>query len=443
MKKQISLLFSLSFLFISLFFYSNANAAPVVHCNGFKLAQYNLQGDYGQNSLAKTDGFLINNFGPTFSSSILGSVKPETLEKCVQLSTAKLAQDKGKGTINLDADCTPTEEEAKRCAAMELISYNNSTMRGMGGGGLLGFSAKLEGATKEPLPFYLAYYFNKNVQKIPVVRNTAFAATGSEYGGPFLDAIYTYWEIFRNGAYLFMSVVMLIVGILIMGRNKVDAKAAITVQQVLPQIVIALILITFSYPIGAAGASLAYNIRGNIETTKFFESMNVGQYFGGPTVVGIVTSLGLGTIFGIFTGVGSFLAIIVAITGLVVLIFYMLVLLKVFGIYLKMLMAIVTAPLTFALGALPGNQKITTNWFMAFGANMLSIPAIAIGLSMVNWMVADIGLGGFVDTNTMGAWGTNVFTSLITPVIAIYGYKIVLDIPGKIEEALGVGGKKK
>lgn len=444
MKKQISSIISLFLLTFSLGFYNKISFAREIHCNGYKIAQKDLSDDHGMNSLGKTQGFIISNFLPSFSSQLLGGVKPETLEKCAIQSSAALAEEKFPGQTTLGSDCEQTEAEAKRCAAMALVAQDSKYYtQEKGTSGLLGLAARLESATKEPVPVNLAYYVNKNAQKIPFIKDTAFAATSREYGGFLIDSIYTYWQLVRNAAYLFMSIVMLIIGILIMGRNKVDAKAAITIQQVLPQIIIALVLITFSYPIGAAGASLAYNIRGNIETNTFLSELGMGSIpvastTAGLTIAGVITLFTAG-----FTGVGAILVAIAAIAGLVVLAFQILVFVKTIGIYLKMLMAIITAPITFAFGALPGNQKSTTNWFLTFGANMLSLPALEIGKVIVTRITTDIGLGGFVEPKNLGSFGVAIFATLITPIIAVYGYKLVLDIPSKIDEALGVGGKKK
>lgn len=57
------------------------------------------------------------------------------------------------------------------------------------------------------------------------------------------------WRAFRNVAYLLLAVFMIVIGFLIMFRKKIDPKTVITVQNALPNIVITLLLITFSYAI--------------------------------------------------------------------------------------------------------------------------------------------------------------------------------------------------
>lgn len=57
------------------------------------------------------------------------------------------------------------------------------------------------------------------------------------------------WKAFRNIAYLLMALVMIVLGFMIMFRKKIDPKTVVTAQNAIPRVVIALILITFSYAI--------------------------------------------------------------------------------------------------------------------------------------------------------------------------------------------------
>lgn len=57
------------------------------------------------------------------------------------------------------------------------------------------------------------------------------------------------WKAFRNIAYLLMAVVMMVLGFMIMFRKKIDPKTVVTAQNAIPRVIIALILITFSYAI--------------------------------------------------------------------------------------------------------------------------------------------------------------------------------------------------
>jgi hypothetical protein len=62
-----------------------------------------------------------------------------------------------------------------------------------------------------------------------------------------LHPILEIWKICRDVAYLFLVIVFIIVGFMIMFRAKIDPQTVASIQNALPQLVIALILITFSY----------------------------------------------------------------------------------------------------------------------------------------------------------------------------------------------------
>jgi hypothetical protein len=57
------------------------------------------------------------------------------------------------------------------------------------------------------------------------------------------------WKAFRNIAYLLMAIVMIVLGFMVMFRKKIDPKTVVTAQNAIPKVIVALILITFSYAI--------------------------------------------------------------------------------------------------------------------------------------------------------------------------------------------------
>ncbi len=66
------------------------------------------------------------------------------------------------------------------------------------------------------------------------------------------------WTLFRNFAFLIMVIIMVIIGFMIMFRAKINAQTVISVENALPKIVIAMILITFSYAIAGFMIDLMY-----------------------------------------------------------------------------------------------------------------------------------------------------------------------------------------
>lgn len=66
------------------------------------------------------------------------------------------------------------------------------------------------------------------------------------------------WKAFRNVAYALLAAIMIIVGFMVMFRKKIDPKTVVTVQNAIPRVVIALLLVTFSYAIVGVMIDLMY-----------------------------------------------------------------------------------------------------------------------------------------------------------------------------------------
>lgn len=72
-------------------------------------------------------------------------------------------------------------------------------------------------------------------------------AQGIGFSG--LSPLLGLWKAFRNVAYAFLTTIMVVIGFMVMFRKKIDPKTVVTVQNAIPRIVIALLLVTFSYAI--------------------------------------------------------------------------------------------------------------------------------------------------------------------------------------------------
>ncbi len=73
-----------------------------------------------------------------------------------------------------------------------------------------------------------------------------------------LNALLNIWKVFRNIAYGLIAIIMIVIGFMVMLRKKIDPKTVVTVQSSIPRIVIALILVTFSYAIVGFMIDLMY-----------------------------------------------------------------------------------------------------------------------------------------------------------------------------------------
>lgn len=81
-------------------------------------------------------------------------------------------------------------------------------------------------------------------------------AQGIGFSG--LSALLPIWKAFRNVAYALLAVIMVVIGFMVMFRKKIDPKTVVTVQNAIPRVVVALLLVTFSYAIVGLMIDLMY-----------------------------------------------------------------------------------------------------------------------------------------------------------------------------------------
>jgi len=207
------------------------------------------------------------------------------------------------------------------------------------------------------------------LRKLPVVGNTAYAQEYNMWGQ---ELALDLWTKTRNIAYAMMAVIMLVVGILIITRKRINPQTVVTVQTAMPRIVISLLLITFSYPIGAVFASSVVPLSvlvmgvffadmvdsaGTIADMNHFSMVNtlIAVTLGGEGIVALLTMM-----------------LLAAATLIVMLV----VIVKIILINLKILLAIVFAPIQFAISAIPGQEEQISKWFKQMIARVLAIPAM-------------------------------------------------------------------
>ncbi len=114
------------------------------------------------------------------------------------------------------------------------------------GGSTVGTLGKVVAMTFKDRPADTGAWIADVGQTLGFVPKQAYAQ-GIGFSG--LAPLLPIWKAFRNIAYLLMALVMIVLGFMIMFRKKIDPKTVVTAQNAIPRVVIALILITFSYAI--------------------------------------------------------------------------------------------------------------------------------------------------------------------------------------------------
>lgn len=339
--------------------------------------------------------------------------------------------------LNLRSDCsdfTEAYDYQTHTNPRNMMSYISSRSAGS----LLGIVNTISGAVKtEPVPVSLALYWNESVKNIPFA-GTALAAV--EYRGlpsPLTMPIFVIWKVFRNLAFGMLSIVMLTTGIMIMMRKKLPPNLTVTAQYAIPKIVLAVILITFSYAIGAVLASSAHEI------TQMLQEL-IYQAFGFSRIA--VATIIIALLFISFVMSGLSLGV----TGLVVLAIITLILLLVMAAatlkawltLVKLLFSIVFSPVQFALGAIPGNEGLTSKWFKRVFAYVAGYVGIFVMITIVEVTYIII----FTTTSIYGtrylimipnaAAAPTILTILIMPFFLIFGYIQAIKVPSRIEAFL-------
>jgi preprotein translocase subunit SecG len=121
---------------------------------------------------------------------------------------------------------------------------------------------------------YWAYSGLQNAGFVP----KTYAAEGIGFSAikPFMDI----WKVFRDISYMLLVLVLIAIGFMIMFRAKINPQTVISVENSLPKIVVALLLITFSFPIAGFLIDLMY-ISIGIIAVFFSNVQNPPTWFAG------------------------------------------------------------------------------------------------------------------------------------------------------------------
>lgn len=135
-------------------------------------------------------------------------------------------------------------------------------------------------------------------QTLGIVKEAKAQVGGS--GAGVLQPIQTLWQVSRNISYVIMIIIFVVIGLMVMFRQRINPQTVITAQAAIPGLVIGLILITFSY-----------FLAGLISDTAFIGVNLVGHYFSAalpgssPRLVPNIASENVGSISSKFVGMIS------------------------------------------------------------------------------------------------------------------------------------------
>lgn len=270
---------------------------------------------------------------------------------------------------------------------------------------------------------------------VPEAKAQGFGFTA--IGGGILEL----WKISRNITYFLLVFAMIIMSFMIMLRVKISPQTVITIQTAIPRVVIALILITFSFAIAGFLIDLTYVAIGLV--AALFQNANIFEFkFGasgnlwadiftilteGIQSTGILGWLGLWSIsFSILAGeaIGSanpipilniFLgvlsgAIITFVMGLIVLFISLRTIWNLILTFARIIILIITAPFFILAGLIIPGMGIG-QWLKEISSNLVVYPVIAVLLivSYLFLLMADM-----IGPNNGGVGVVNSFFTAYT-----------------------------
>lgn len=250
---------------------------------------------------------------------------------------------------------------------------------------------------------YTARLFDRPVKTsvyvADVLKNTNLVpqayAQGIGFAG--LNPILNIWKAFRNIAYFAFIIIFVVIGFMIMVRQKISSNAVVTIQEALPKIIITLILITFSYAIAGLMVDIMYLsifiltgifqqagliTDASAASSTLFRRNIIGigiSYFTGFTEASGLAAESVGQLVSqVFDGVMGAIANV-----FFYLVFAVSVLIAVFRTFISLLMAYVGiiistifAPLQLLPNAFPGSDAFQ-KWLKGLFANVAVFPVAA------------------------------------------------------------------
>lgn len=280
-----------------------------------------------------------------------------------------------------------------------------------------------------------------------------------------LNPILNTWKTFRNVAYLFFVVIFLVLGFMIMLRQKIGGQTVVTAQQAIPNVIVTLLFVTFSYAIAGllidgmyilmflllalfnkssnqfldmsflelgftmvtSGAAVAYKTVG-----AFSESAQQSlRQFGSDTV-------------GFIGGLTMAVVVALAIALNVFRLFF-----ELLKTYITIILSIAFSPVLLMFGAIPG-KNVFGGWMKNLVGNLAAFPVVLLALIVFDELTggitspgpgatSQIESGGFLPPYLFGRSGSGVAGALTFSV----GLGMILIMPELVtqaKKAMGASG---
>lgn len=176
---------------------------------------------------------------PNTNPDVPKNLHTHTQSVMIEVMASMICQLTGKDVINRNQTCLGIDQQTGK------IGFTKSTEPGKIGGAI-GMTTDVIAMTYTP-PLHTGDYFSYLAQNFGITK-TAYAQTrGTGFDG--LKPVMDLWIAFRNLVYFFFIAVFIILGFGIMLRVHMDPRTVMTISNQLPGIIVAILLVTFSFAI--------------------------------------------------------------------------------------------------------------------------------------------------------------------------------------------------
>lgn len=326
-------------------------------------------------------------------------------------------------------------------------------------GGAINILGDLTGALYNNRPASSVEYLANLGQNMGIVKPVMAQGIGFSAFSPVLSI----WKAFRDLAYLGFVIIFVVVGFMIMFRKKIDPRTVVTVQEALPRIVIALILITFSYAISGliidAGDFLTRFIGSTLSRSELIavsgsdiqKQKTLNDLYGSNifalvnplrSVDGLINALGTMGEVPLMTDMPFDLGKLTIRVIFVIAAFF--IMFKIFfallGPYVGIVLSVIFAPFILLPSAIPGSTSSFTSWLRGLLANVLVFPVtfamLAIAAALKGSTPEALGRNAIWDVGqpnyTLG-WSPAIIGQWGSAVGHLLAFGILFTIPKVVE----------
>ncbi len=384
----------------------------------------------------------------------------------IEVMSAMVCQLTGVDPVNPNQRCLGIDKESGKIGFVE------------SGGGAVGVMTGMISVLYTP-PIHFNHYTQYLAQNFGIAKKTYAQGVGYEGIRPLTRA----WSVIRNIAYVFFVIIFVLVGVSVMLRVRIDPRTVMTVQNQIPKIIVALLLVTFSFAIAGFLIDLMWitiylivslftlgnpplisdpSIANKLAVNPFTFANEIllggiggiASGAGGSIGVVIVDAFNLpritcspGDVLCVIGSavdpaklLGQFVFSLVSLAAFLILIIAVLwALFKLWFALLKsyilILVDIIFAPIWITSGLIPGSSSGFTSWLRSILANLMVFP-LAIGMFMLGRFFMEsfsvtTSNSSFIPPLLSNPGNTGIFGPLI-------GVGIILMLPNVIEISKGI-----